>query len=114
PASIGTPDHELADILKTKVTVNYHNEYLPGIVQDLWDKAGLRSVYATPVRNTSVYTFILKDKTVQEVLEHVAAEGGLQLEYRGHTVVFWKRAADGVIADLQKQLHSSDVWERVI
>ena len=111
--AIGTPDSELSDILKTKVTVSYHSEYLLGIVLDLWGRTGLHGVYPMPIRREHVYTFNLKEKTVREVLERVAADGGLQLEFRGHTVVFWKKAADGVIADLEKQLHSSDVWERV-
>ncbi len=110
----GTPDAELADILKTKVTVSYRSEYLVGIALDLWGRSGLRGVCPMPIRTEHVYTFDLKEKTVREVLERVAADGGLQIECRGRTVVFWKPAADGVIADLGKQLRSHDVRERVM
>ena len=112
-AVFGTPDAQLAAILNTRVTVNYHNQYLPGVLQDLWGRAKLRSAFAPPFRNEHLYTFILKDNTVREILERVAADGGLQLEFRGNRAVFWKSAPDSAVTTLEKQVHAGDVWQRI-
>ena len=105
-------DNSLAEILNKKIDVNYRRDYLSEVLDDLDKRVGLRSAFAKPIDKTFMFTLEEKQVTVKQVLEKLAVEGKLDLEYHGDTTVFWKRADDQALTNLQKKLRDGNVEER--
>ncbi|MCY3017845.1 MAG: HEAT repeat domain-containing protein [Planctomycetota bacterium] len=122
-------DGSLAQLLVKKADVLYRWDYLPEVLDDLKQRFGLHSAcrgvqvaygqmkpelghLAPSEENNFTFTFEAQQVTIKEVLERLAAAGGLRSEYRGDTVVFWKKADDALLAQLEKELKSEDVQAR--
>ena len=105
-------DKSLAEILDKKIDVIYRREYLSEVLDDLDKHVGLLSAFPKPIDKTFVFTLEEKQITVKQVLEKLAAEGKLDLEYDGATVVFWKKADDKMLSGLAEKLKSADVGAR--
>ena len=73
---------------------------------DLEERTGLQCAYPRPLSKGFQFSFEKKDATVKEVLEKIAADGKLDLEYHENTAVFWKKADDKQLEDLAELLKS--------
>jgi hypothetical protein len=94
-----------APALAAKVNVTYQRAYVSEIMtNDLNVRVGLRHAFAEPVARCATFTFEGKDVAVKEVLEHLARDCGLVVEYRGQTAIFWKKADDQALAALARKL----------
>jgi RNA polymerase sigma factor (sigma-70 family) len=102
----------LAEILDKKIDVVYRRDYLSEVLDDLDKRVGLHSAFPKPIDKTFMFSLEQNEITVKHVLEKLAADGKLELEYHGDEVVFWKRADDQVLADLEKKLKDNVVEAR--
>jgi len=81
-------DNALAEILDKKIDVIYRRDYLSEVLEDLDKRTGLHSAFPKPIDKTFMFTLEKKQVTVKQVVEKLAAEGKLDLEYHGDEVVF--------------------------
>jgi len=105
-------DKSLAAILDKKIDVVYRRDYLPEVLDDLDKRVGLRSVFPKPVGQMFLFSLEEKQITVKQVLEKLALEGRLEVEYHGDEVAFWKKADDKFLAELEKKLKEGNVEAR--
>ena len=105
-------DKSLTALLDKKIDVLYRRDCLLEVLGDLDKRVGLRSNIPDPIERSFLFTLDEKQATVRQVLEKLAAGGKLDLEYHGDEVVFWKKADDRVLAELQKKLTEGDVEAR--
>jgi len=110
--ALRAPGKELAEILNKKIDILYRRDYLSEVLDDLDKRVGLRSAFPKPIDKTFMFSLEEKQITVKQVLEKLAAEGKLDLEYHNDTVVLWKKADDKVLAALEKKLKEGDVEAR--
>ena len=102
-------DASLAEILDTKIDAVYRRDYLSEVLDDLDERVGLRTVFPSPLDKSFMFSLEQRQVTVKQVLETIAREGKLDLEYHGDEVFFWKKADDTVLVELEKKLTESDV-----
>jgi RNA polymerase sigma factor (sigma-70 family) len=104
-------DPRLLDILAKKIDCDYRWDSLWAVSADLDMRVGLNIAY--PQEVDEIFTLEAKQVTVREVLEKIAAIGGLELEYHENSAVFWKRADDQSLDQLAEQLKNGDVSARI-
>ena len=112
PAAAQSIDKSLGDILDTKIDALYRRDYLSEVLDDLDKRVGLRSAFPKPIDQSFMFTLEEKQITVRQVLENLAVKGKLDLEYHGDEVVFWKKADDKILAQLEKKLKEGDIEAR--
>ena len=107
-----TIDNSLAEILDRKMDVAYRRDYLSEVLDDLDKRIGLRSAFPKPIDKTFMFTLEEKLVSVRTVLERLAADGKLNMEFHGDEVVFWKKVDDSILAGLEQKLKNGDVEAR--
>src|SRR5437762_128424 len=100
------------EVLGQKIEANYWNCFLSEILSRLEDQYGLRSAYPSTVDKFGVFNIQESSIAIKALLEKVAADGKLELEYKSGKVLFWKKADDALLKDLEKQLQAADRWIR--
>jgi RNA polymerase sigma factor (sigma-70 family) len=97
-----------APILEKKVDAAYRRDSLSEVLNDLDRHASLRSAFSRAIDKSFLFTLEEKQVTVRQLLEKLAKEGKLDLECHGDEVVFWKKADDKTIAELDRKLLDGD------
>lgn len=105
-------DRTLSEQLDKKIDVKFQSDYLSEVLDELDRRVGLKSVAVAAIDKSFMFSLEQKQTTVKEILEKLAAEGGLELEYRGSNVVFWVKAAVGILTDLETKLKAGDAKTR--
>ena len=102
-----------ADALAQKLDVAYRRAFVSEVLtNDLNVRCGLRHAFAEPIAKCAMFTFEAKDAIVKEVIERLAKDCGLDIEYQGGAAVFWKKADDKALDALAKKLREGDVQAR--
>jgi HEAT repeat protein/ferric-dicitrate binding protein FerR (iron transport regulator) len=102
-----------AEALAKKIDARYCRAFVSEVLtNDLNLRVGLRHAFAEPIAKCAMFTFEAKGVPVKEVIERLAKDCGLEIEYRGDTAVFWKKADDKALDGLAKKLKEGDVQAR--
>ncbi|MGH7145531.1 MAG: sigma-70 family RNA polymerase sigma factor [Planctomycetota bacterium] len=112
PSVASAPSSVLTTCLDTPMDATYKNAFPFEVLRDLEFRFTLHSAYPSIVKNCCVFTYQQQGTTVRKVLEHLAAEGHLTLEFHGDTVILWRAATDAELAGLHDRLRSADEQAR--
>ena len=105
-------DPALAAILNSKSEAVYHRDYFGEVLALLSMSKGLHSAIPKPLSHGFMLTLEDKPAPVKQLVATLAAMGKLELEYHGSEVVFWKKADDALLLELEKKLKEGDVEAR--
>ena len=103
---------DLSSLLEQKIDVNFWHDYPREVLAQLKCRTGLPYAYADFVNECCLLDLKQNGITVRDVLNKMAATGGIDVEVRSDRVLLWKKADDGQIAELSKRLHDPDRWVR--
>jgi len=106
------------EALAKKLDVSYQRAYLGEVLTDLKRRGGLRIAAPASIRRTVLVTLELKGVTGKDVLEKLAAEGKLRVEYLPGLAVVTQPADAAALtnlaaklADRGSQVRSEAVWD---
>ena len=92
---------KLSTILQLKLPFHYRRADLGDVLFDLEARGGLKTAFPKPLDGTFTFDFNVQQAAVNEILKRVAKAGGLELEFRNRTAVFWKPADDAELRALE-------------
>ena len=95
--------NENAELLASIILVHDQLARLELLEQlyDLETRGGLRTAFPKPLDGTFTFDFNVQQAAVNEILKRVAKAGGLELEFRNRTAVFWKPAEEAELRALE-------------
>lgn len=103
PSAEEPAPHEEPGPLERRISVSYRNARLPGVLDDLKERAGLRSAYVRLVDRGFTFSFEAEGVTVREVLEKLAEAGGLAFDCQDDAVVFWRESDEELRRELRRK-----------
>jgi len=111
PRVLGTPGAELAKKLAARVNVRFRRTSM-GVFGTWLSNMDIEMAYPAVLAPHIQWSFEATQVTVRAVLERMAEETGLQIEYTDSAVLYWKPAGDEVIAGLEEMLRSKEAQTR--
>lgn len=87
-------------LLERRLSVHYRRAHLGEVLSDLHERVGLEIAFPKTLDERFTFDFTAKQVRVKEVLEKLAAAGGLELEFRDEIIVFWRREDPHVLRKL--------------
>jgi RNA polymerase sigma factor (sigma-70 family) len=107
-------DENIRKILNMKIDVVFRRDTLGAVLENLGHQADLKSTYPKPLGGSMQISWEKRQVTVKDVVMRLVQEGGLEIDCKGDTIVFWKHADDSVIESLGKKLKDGQPDARYI
>ena len=108
----GTRLPTLDGILEREVFARYHRDRPRAVLDDLRERCGLAAAVPRPLDDAFRFDLAGGRYRVREILQRLAAQGGLQLETRDGSAVFWCRVDPGRLAELARTLKDPRARDR--
>src|SRR5476651_409431 len=103
---------EIPALLEQKIEVDFQQCYLSEVLTQLREKHGLQSAFPGTADRFGTFTLAASGIRIKDVLEKLATEQHLELDYHDGIVFVWRPASDALLEELGAKLQSPDRWVR--